>query len=296
MNVWQRHCVFFSFAPVGPIGRGHIQKDRPLFMPLFFVRRLMHGSLCPSHLGAAGFVKSFVQDSLLSIGSCTVFSVNVLAPPVNGDASEDSKPSIWYLIEGAQTTPCVELVATHVWLPKLVVGLPSTKLRTGTRIWCGVSSSERKGVVCCSDTLPPVFGLGVAFEVKKPRKLCCPLTAVERGFDATPGFMRLGVLLGATSVEDRFRFGDGNGLAGVVAPSELGERAALAVGVESLVTVPSLFFADGASSNPDFKTIALCNSGTEGLRANISPMFLRPSNSGISFPDNGNKSFLAWSR
>ena len=72
MKVWHRHCVFFSFAPEGPSGRGHIQKDLPRFIPGFFVRSVMQGSSWPSHLGAAGFVKSFDHDSLLWMGSCTV--------------------------------------------------------------------------------------------------------------------------------------------------------------------------------------------------------------------------------
>lgn len=44
INVGQRHCVPFSLLPLGPSGRGHIQKDRPQLMPGFFVVRLIHGS------------------------------------------------------------------------------------------------------------------------------------------------------------------------------------------------------------------------------------------------------------
>ena len=69
MNVWHLHCVFLSFCPVGPSGREHIQNDLPQFMPLFFVERVMHGSSCPSHLGAIGLVKSLDHESLLATGS-----------------------------------------------------------------------------------------------------------------------------------------------------------------------------------------------------------------------------------
>lgn len=44
IKVGHRHCVFFSLAPDGPSGRGHIQNDRPRFMPGFLVRRVMQGS------------------------------------------------------------------------------------------------------------------------------------------------------------------------------------------------------------------------------------------------------------
>ena len=72
MNVPHRHCVPLSFWPDGPSGRAHIQNERPQLKPLFFVSMLMHGSLCPSHRGAAGFVKSLFQDSLLTMGLWTV--------------------------------------------------------------------------------------------------------------------------------------------------------------------------------------------------------------------------------
>jgi hypothetical protein len=85
MNVRHRHCVFLSFCPVGPSGRGHIQNDLPQFMPLFFVKRLMHGSLCPSHLGGGGLVKSFDHEYLLSTGSWTVVVSTLLNPTVFDD-------------------------------------------------------------------------------------------------------------------------------------------------------------------------------------------------------------------
>lgn len=48
----------------------------------------MQGSLCPSHFGAAGLVKSLDHESLLSMGSCTMswlLEVPVLKP--DGDVS-----------------------------------------------------------------------------------------------------------------------------------------------------------------------------------------------------------------
>src|SRR4051794_3482392 len=72
INVGHRHCVPFSFTPLGPSGRGQIQNERPRFIPGFLVVKLMQGSWCPSHGGTGFLVKSFDQSSLLTIGSMTV--------------------------------------------------------------------------------------------------------------------------------------------------------------------------------------------------------------------------------
>lgn len=72
MNVGQRHCVPFSFSPLGPRGRGQIQNARPRFMPGFFVVKLTHGSWWLSQRGAGFFVKSLFQSSLLTMGSMKV--------------------------------------------------------------------------------------------------------------------------------------------------------------------------------------------------------------------------------
>lgn len=69
IKVVHLHSVFFSLSPDGPSGRGHIQNDLPQFIPLFFVWKLMQGSLWLSHRGAAGLVKSLHQDFLLSTSS-----------------------------------------------------------------------------------------------------------------------------------------------------------------------------------------------------------------------------------
>jgi len=86
MKVGHRHCEPFSFSPRGPRGRGQIQNARPRFIPGFLVVRLIHGSWWLSHLGTAFFVNSFVQSSLLTIGSTTESSV--LSLPGEGCADE----------------------------------------------------------------------------------------------------------------------------------------------------------------------------------------------------------------
>lgn len=86
MNVGHRHCVPFSFSPLGPSGRGQIQKARPQFMPGFFVVKLMHGSWWLSHRGTGFFVKSLVQSSLLTIGSMIVSVLDWLG----GDCAEEA--------------------------------------------------------------------------------------------------------------------------------------------------------------------------------------------------------------
>lgn len=75
MNVGHRHCEPFSFSPLGPSGRGQIQNARPRFMPGFLVVRLMHGSWWLSQRGTAFLVNSFVQSSLLTMGSIIESSV-----------------------------------------------------------------------------------------------------------------------------------------------------------------------------------------------------------------------------
>lgn len=75
INVGHRHCEPFSFSPLGPRGRGQIQNARSRFMPGFFVVRLTHGSWWLSQRGTGFLVNSFVQSSLLTIGSIKESSV-----------------------------------------------------------------------------------------------------------------------------------------------------------------------------------------------------------------------------
>lgn len=102
MKVGHRHCVPFSFSPLGPSGRGQIQKARPRFMPGFFVVRLMHGSWWLSQSGRGFLVKSLDQSSLLAAGSITAsgaafVGVALETKSVNAGAAGPSatSPSVW---------------------------------------------------------------------------------------------------------------------------------------------------------------------------------------------------------
>ena len=88
INVGHRHCEPFSFSPLGPSGRGQIQNARPRFMPGFFVVRLTHGSWWLSQRGTGLLVNSFVQSSLLTMGSIKESSVLSLL----GDDGADGGP------------------------------------------------------------------------------------------------------------------------------------------------------------------------------------------------------------
>ena len=73
------------------------------------------------------------------------------------------------------------------------------------------------------------------------------------------------------------------GGAGIVAGNWSSTSAVSAFGAEK----PAVDIALGVS--------LLADCWTEGLRVNMSRMFLRPSNSGISFPDIGSMSFALYS-
>lgn len=233
MNVWQRHCVFLSFAPVGPIGRGHIQKDLPQFIPRFFVSKLMHGSLCPSHLGAAGFVKSFVHDSLLLIGSCTTSpSLRAHLPSVDGDASTELEPSVWLLLGVLWGDVPTEDVAAPRREPESVVGLLSTRSTAG-RSEIVELFSRVVGVAFNPGTVPTVSKVDIGLVLKKPFKFCCPLVTAGGGFAAHPDIARFSGLLVDASPRDRFRPVDGDELEYTVAFSEVWDIAVLGAAMGS---------------------------------------------------------------
>ncbi len=233
MNVWQRHCVFLSFTPVGPIGRGHIQKDLPQFIPLFFVSKLMHDSLCPSHLGAAGFVKSFVHDSLLSIGSCTTSpSLRAPLPFVDGDASTELEPSIWLLLGVFWGEVPTEDVAAPMREPESAVGLLSTRSTAGKREVLEIFS-RAEGVAFNPGTVLSASKVETGLVLKKPFKFCCPLVTAGGGFVADPDFARFSGLLVDASARDRFRLADGDELEYTVAFSEVWVMAVLGAGMGS---------------------------------------------------------------
>ena len=258
----------------------------------------MHGSLCPSHLGAAGFVKSFVHDSLLSMGSCTrSTSPPARVPLVEGDASVDLEPSPRELlgVERGEVSP--EGVVAVFPRTEQVIEFPSSISAAGRRVWLETPFSGRKDVAFCTGTLPAASVIGIALDLKKPFKLCWPLVAAGGVFVTDSDFARLSGLFGDVLAIDRFRIAGGNELVGMVVLSETWVGLSPTAVIDWSGIASGSFSVDGTSSSRSvLDTTVLCDVGREGLRANISPISLRRSNSGISFPDNGSKSFLECSR
>lgn len=120
MNVGQRHCVPFSFSPLGPRGRGQIQNARPRFMPGFFVVKLMQGSWWLSQRGGAFLVKSLFQSSLLTMGSMTMSVWNLLGEDC---VERVSAVEIWVSVvdsKGCEVAPTV--LETRVVFALVFVG------------------------------------------------------------------------------------------------------------------------------------------------------------------------------
>jgi len=148
----------------------------------------------------------------------------------------------------------------------------------------GISSSTEPSVLAVEES---VFGL------KKPLRLCCPFAAAE-GAGAEDGFVRFTGLLVVASGLLRFLMLTDGERAGRGAM--LGEME-----VETGMPLCRVCVADGlasgavfviASSVEELVALVLCDCGSEGLRANMSRIFLRPTNSGMSLPDKGNGSVL----
>jgi len=151
---------------------------------------------------------------------------------------------------------------------------------------------------CSPSCVPPnaVPLLVDAFGLKNPFKLCWPLLDAASATAVEPDFERFRGLMEDASVRGRFfpvddvvldAFEDVPapvpGGAGVVAGNWFSTSAVSAFGAEK----PAVDIALGVS--------LLVDCWTEGLQVNMSRMFLRPSNSGISFPDMGSISFVLYS-
>jgi len=146
---------------------------------------------------------------------------------------------------------------------------------------------------CPSSSVPPhtVPLLVDAFGLKNPFKLCWPLLGAVGATAAEPDFDRFRGLLEDASVRECFfpeaavipdAFGD------VLAPVAGG--AGVVAGSESFISAVSAFGAEERAGEIALGVSSLAVCGTAGLRVNMSRMLLRPSNSGISFPDIASRS------
>ena len=132
--------------------------------------------------------------------------------------------------------------------------------------------------------------------LKNSFKLCCPFPSAVDAAATEPDFERFKALLELGSADERFLSLDPvvlnaveHGLA--LAADGIGSLAAIGLCASTI----NLFVAEAGDIKGAHRSLLLGDIGAEGLRANMSRMLLRPSNSGISFPDIGSTSLVEYS-
>jgi len=147
---------------------------------------------------------------------------------------------------------------------------------------------------CVSPNAKPL--LIDAFGLKNPFKLCWPLLDAVTATAAEPDFERFRDLVEDASVKERFF------PVGAVVLNAFGDVLALVAGGAGVVagswsstSAVSTFGAEEPAADKALGVSVLADCWTEGLRVNMSRMLLRPSNSGISFPDIGSMSLVLYS-
>ena len=258
-------------------------------MPGFLVVNWIQCSSWPSHFGGCGFEKSLDHDSLATIGSW--ISVSSSAAPSPG-SSEPAFPS-------APLPSCVR----HRPLGGLAGCIAVVQARRSGEF--GVSkppSGTAVPIVSVADPVPASSGARV-LGLKKPLRLCCPLPADCVDTRVLVGLVRLEGLEDGISVDGLFA---ACGLFKPVDDFELfagGDEVSNSCvwgGVANISPSTSLSSlrpcAEEDSLLPSATGEPLLVSGArESFLANMSLIFLRLSNSGISFADNAGMSFVEYS-
>lgn len=125
MKVGQRHGVPDSLSPLGPSGLGHIQNDRPQFIPGFLVTREMQSSWWPSHFGTGFLVKTFDHDSVGLHEGTTELSGEAITPVGTGSffSAVDAKSLAGVILTsaGASCGESLEAVAFSSLTARLVL-------------------------------------------------------------------------------------------------------------------------------------------------------------------------------
>ena len=138
--------------------------------------------------------------------------------------------------------------------------------------------------------VPP--SLVVALGLKKPFKLCWPFVGVAA---VEPDCDRFKDLLADISIAGRFLLVVSMVFFALVGWSlSLRCNIALVSGLLSLDIVAAALKELAASVRDDIGGAIAVVAMVEGLRANISRMLRRPSNSGMSLPDSGKMSFVEY--
>ena len=158
----------------------------------------------------------------------------------------------------------------------------------------------------CSSLAPSVLDVVGGFGLKKPFRLCCPFSAGVPLVGVVMDLDRLSGRLVDVSPSDRFlfvlfaEFAGGTGGAGLGEGCD-GKVDAVATSSATCCSKASCSVAEGTSAKFVNGCSSLCSPidewvvwafGREGLRENISLIFLRRSNSGINLPDSGRRSFM----
>ena len=162
--------------------------------------------------------------------------------------------------------------------------------------WASVSLTFSVALSCPRGTFTAPL-LVVAFGFKKPFKLCWPLLGTAGLADmAAVDLALLDNLLPDTSVEGRFLSVPLVTLATFEEDSETlaCEEALGGTGMTSTAWIATSLGIVGSPLR-DIEDMIPLGDGIEIFRANISRMFLRPSNSGMSRPESGKMSLAEYS-
>lgn len=253
-------------------------------------------------------MKSLDQDSLLMTGSWTSsWSTMEVVRVVVGEARrEGGWASSWALplLLGKGDLLSVGDAGAVLFF----VGFASGLLFAG---W-DVRSSELPRDACTPSPLrvPSVADAVGILALKKPFRLCCPFPADTPVAAVETDLVRLKERLVDVSPKDRFLLVLFAGLAGGTGEAGFEEdcNGRVVSGATKVATCGSTASCDtaegtagtlGKDLSPPCGKVddwVLCAVGREGLRENISLIFLRRSNSGTSLPDSGSKSFVEYSR
>lgn len=214
-------------------------------------------------------MNSFDHDSLLTIGSITVSSVDSVVVSLSVVVTWEG----WLGFCGDEGTGGMDFVGLD----------PNASFKPGALACC----------VGFASWLSCVF-----FGLKKPIKLCCPLPDVF-GSDLPPDLLLLGGGTGAFSFRGRLE----TPFAEVLdVRSEL-DWDLYNSGLDGLWKGSTVFVeadSDGTGTNVSFTALVIATLFSlkveDGLRVNMSLMLRRWVNSGMRRPDRGNRSFAEYSR
>lgn len=256
-------------------------------------------------------MKSLDQDSLLMTGSCTrSWSAMGVGRGVVGEERREG------VCGSCSVVPLMLLGGSLLGVGDAgAVSFLVCFLSEMVPVGRDVRSSELPGDACTFSALlvPSVADVVGIFGLKKPFRLCCPFPVDIPFIAVGPDLDRLRGRLLDVSPRDRLLLMLVAGLAGGMGDAVFAGICGGRVG--AVITTLATCCSEGSGGTVEgvsdtcvngvnglsrlcneVDASVLCADGREGLRENISLIFLRRSNSGINLPDRGSRSFIEYSR